>query len=138
MKARTAIAALAVAGTALLVGCGSSDGAGDDQATTTTVTVAPATTSPDTAPSTVPSTTSTTATGATGSTSSASPSTATIPALVPGEPCLPGSDPDCIDPFGDGQYVYLIGGAECMASPIGGSMCADLDGDGRAGYPDSG
>jgi hypothetical protein len=33
--------------------------------------------------------------------------------------------------------VYLIGGAECMASPIGGSECADLDGDGHAGYPDS-
>ena len=38
---------------------------------------------------------------------------------------------------GDGSYVYLIGCGECMASPIGGSMCSDLDGDGHAGYDDS-
>jgi hypothetical protein len=58
--------------------------------------------------------------------------------LVPGQPCSPGSSPDCISPESDGQYVYLIGGAACMASPIGGPMCTDLDGDGNAGYPDAG
>jgi hypothetical protein len=61
----------------------------------------------------------------------------TVP-LVPGQPCTPGSSPDCISPGSDGQYVYLIGGAACMASPIGGPMCSDLDGDGNAGYPDAG
>ncbi len=65
------------------------------------------------------------------------PPTTTAPALVPGQPCSPGSSPDCIDPEGDGSYVYLIGGGECMASPIAGGECADLDGDGHAGYPDS-
>ena len=43
-----------------------------------------------------------------------------------------------VDPDGSGQYVYLIGGAACMAGPLAGPLCSDLDGDGRAGYPDSG
>ncbi len=59
------------------------------------------------------------------------------PALLPGQPCSLGSDYDCIDPDGDGQGVYLIGGGDCMAT-IGGGLCSDLDGDGYAGYPDSG
>ena len=58
--------------------------------------------------------------------------------LVAGQPCAPGSDPDCIDPEGDGTYVFLIGGAACMAGPLSGLSCSDLDGDGRAGYPDRG
>jgi hypothetical protein len=56
---------------------------------------------------------------------------------VPGQPCTPGSSPDCIDPEGDGSYVYLLWGADCMAI-FNGPLCSDLDGDGKAGYPDSG
>jgi hypothetical protein len=58
---------------------------------------------------------------------------------APGAACSLGSYPDCIDPDGDGQGTYLIGGAECMADlNLAPSLCEDLDGDGRAGYPDSG
>ena len=47
--------------------------------------------------------------------------------------------PDCIDPDGDGQYVYLIGGADCIDNNPGNpAICEDLDGDGQAGYPDGG
>lgn len=66
------------------------------------------------------------------------PTATTQPAGWPGAACEPGSHADCIDPEGDGTYVWLIGGADCMASPVGGPMCADLDGDGHAGYPDQG
>ena len=63
----------------------------------------------------------------------------TAPKLVPGAACALGSSPDCIDPDGDGQGVYLLGGAQCMAAfPDSPDLCSDLDGDGRAGYPDSG
>jgi hypothetical protein len=34
--------------------------------------------------------------------------------------------------------VYLIGGGDCMATSPDPGLCADLDGDGIAGYPDSG
>jgi hypothetical protein len=118
---------LLVGGLALVAAC-SSDGDGG----TTTTTGVPTTTA---VPSTSSSAPTTTSSG--GSTTSSSPVN-TLPVLMPGQACAPGSDPDCIDPEGNGQYVYLIGGAACMASPIGGAMCSDLDGDGRAGYPDSG
>ena len=67
-------------------------------------------------------------------------STAPPGALQPGDPCsLAAGIPDCIDPDGDGDGTYLIGGADCMAAlaetP---ELCTDLDGDGQAGYPDSG
>jgi hypothetical protein len=56
-----------------------------------------------------------------------------------GSPCQKGSHPDCIDPDQDGRYEYLKGGAACMKD-FGESsgLCSDLDGDGEAGYPDSG
>ncbi len=59
--------------------------------------------------------------------------------VQPGQACQLGSSPDCIDPEGDGAGTYLTGGAQCMKD-LGASraMCADLDGDGEAGYPDSG
>jgi hypothetical protein len=66
------------------------------------------------------------------------PTSTAAPGQTPGAPCAQGSSPDCIDPFGDGSFVYLLGGADCMASPIGGPSCADLDHDGYAGYPDQG
>lgn len=63
---------------------------------------------------------------------------ASIPA--PGEPCDLGSDRDCVDPEGDGQGTYLVGGGDCMDTfaPDSTGLCSDLDGDGYAGYPDSG
>jgi hypothetical protein len=71
------------------------------------------------------------------STSSA-PAATSPPAPAYGSSCELGSSPDCIDPEGDGQGEYLQGGAQCMAGPLGKSgMCADLDGDGVAGYPDA-
>jgi hypothetical protein len=58
--------------------------------------------------------------------------------LSPGDPCsLEEGSPDCIDPDGDGEGVYLLGGADCVASAPDVALCADLDGDGYAGYPDS-
>jgi hypothetical protein len=58
--------------------------------------------------------------------------------LSPGDPCsLEEGSPDCIDPDGDGEGVYLLGGADCVASAPDVASCEDLDGDGYAGYPDS-
>lgn len=68
------------------------------------------------------------------------PATAAPPSsLVPGTPCTLGSNRDCIDPDADGRGTYLIGGGDCVAAlgPHNG-LCEDLDGDGYAGYPDSG
>jgi hypothetical protein len=122
---------LGLSGLAVVAGCsGSSDSGGSDVTTTTITTTIATLTVPSLA--TIPESTVPPASQTTGST----PVT-TVP-LVPGQPCTPGSSPDCISPENDGHYVYLIGGAACMASPIGGPMCADLDGDGNAGYPDAG
>ena len=132
-------AVVIAAGLGLVAGCGGSDGAVDSRdsvpAPTTVTSVAPPVTTPAPSTSTVPASTSpTTAWG----TTTVAPPVNTLPALIPGQPCTAGSDPDCIDPEGTGQFVYLIGGAHCMASPIRGPLCSDLDGDGQAGYPDSG
>jgi hypothetical protein len=56
-----------------------------------------------------------------------------------GSACDKGSHPDCVDPDQDGRYEYLKGGAACMKN-LGedSGLCSDLDGDGVAGYPDSG
>lgn len=95
-------------------------------------TAVPSTTAPPPATEPAPTTTAAPPTSAAPTTVEA-PTSTTTPY---GSPCAPGSDPDCIDPEGDGTYVKLGGGADCMASPNAGPMCADLDGDGRAGYPD--
>ena len=64
--------------------------------------------------------------------------TTTAPPIEPGDPCSPEEGlPDCIDPEGDGTYVYLIDGGDCVSVRPDPSTCADLDGDGIAGYPDS-
>jgi len=99
-------------------------------------TEAPTTTVEETTTSSVETTTSTTAEPQATTTST----TEGEAGLEPGDPCsLEEGDPDCIDPDNDGEGTYLIGGAECMAtfadSP---ELCTDLDGDGVAGYPDSG
>jgi hypothetical protein len=65
------------------------------------------------------------------------PPTTAASALAPGDRCSLGSDYDCIDPDGDGNGTYLIGGGDCMAAGLDG-LCSDLDEDGYAGYPDSG
>ncbi len=54
-----------------------------------------------------------------------------------GDPCsLEEGLPDCIDPEGDGSGTYLQGGADCVNANPDPAICADLDGDGAAGYPD--
>lgn len=87
----------------------------------------------------VPLERATSTTTTTSSTTSSTSTTSTTTAMRYGSPCTAGSHRDCIDPEGDGQYTYLEGGGDCMTtfreSP---GLCSDLDGDGRAGYPDSG
>jgi hypothetical protein len=138
-RAKIGITALLFGALALAAGCGGSSESGGDDGTTSTTAATTTVTTPVPGPTvtTAPPATSTPPTTGAPSPSTSVPPT-TVPGLVPGQPCAPGSSPDCIDPFGDGAYVYLIGGGACMASPIGGGMCADLDGDGQAGYPDRG
>lgn len=102
----------------------------------TTVTVTTVTTAPSTTATPV-ATTSTTAVPVTTPPPTAAPTTAGL-TPPPGSPCALGSSPDCIDPLRTGQGVYLIGGADCMASLPDPALCIDLDGDGLAGYPDYG
>jgi hypothetical protein len=70
--------------------------------------------------------------------------TAPTPTLAPGDLCDPADgSPDCTDATGagDGQYRYIEGYADCVAdlgTAEAHGLCTDLDGDGRAGYPDSG
>lgn len=63
------------------------------------------------------------------------------PSFGPGDPCEPGSSPDCVDQWDDGDYRIIVGVAECL-DLMGYDRswlqeCSDLDGDGFAGYPDS-
>jgi hypothetical protein len=141
MRARTGIAALVLALAGLgVAACGASGGDGttssdapSSDATATdeaTTTEAPTTTEAQATTSTAPPTTSTT--------EPATTSTEPANGLSPGDPCsLEEGSPDCIDPDGDGEGTYLIGGADCMANAPDPALCTDLDGDGRAGYPDS-
>ncbi len=132
---------LGIGSLALVSGCGSSSNGESDGSGTTTTTAPTTMTTPIPGSTYPPSTQVTGSTPGTGSAGSTLPGQTVPPTtvpLVPGQPCTPGSSPDCISPEGDGQYVYLIGGAKCMASPIGGPLCSDLDGDGNAGYPDAG
>jgi hypothetical protein len=73
-----------------------------------------------------------------------SPATTTIPTTTTtpdaGSPCDPASGlPDCTDASADGTFRIVSGYADCVAA-VGedGGICTDLDGDGLAGYPDSG
>ena len=61
----------------------------------------------------------------------------------PRTPCEPGSSLDCTNHTDDGQWRYIVGYGECVAyrSGFGNGFegtCSDLEGDGHAGYPDSG
>ncbi len=93
-------------------------GEDDDPAPTLTTTTAP------------PTTTTTT-------TTTSPPPTVTADTLDPGESCSPEEGlADCIDPEGDGVYLYLPGGADCLAAaPADPLDCADNDGDGLSGPP---
>jgi len=118
-------------------GC-SSDSTSESAAVTTSAGVA---TSSSAAPTTAPTGGSTPA-SPTSAPAPTSPTTA-APIPIPGAPepgsaCTQYSSVDCIDPFGDGQFVYLIGGGACIAASPSAAICADLDGDGYAGYPDAG
>jgi hypothetical protein len=132
--------ALGMASLALVAGCGSSSSGSPGTTTTSAATTMTTPIPGSTYPPATQVTGSTASTATTASNGSGPPTTVptTGASLVPGQPCTPGSSPDCISPEADGQYVYLIGGAACMAGPLGGPMCSDLDGDGRAGYPDAG
>jgi hypothetical protein len=72
----------------------------------------------------------------------ARPAPARAPAAPgPGDRCEPFSSPDCVDQWGDGDWRYIVGIAECVntfgfdGESFG--VCADLDHDGFAGYPDT-
>jgi molecular chaperone DnaK len=124
---------------------------GDGRAATTTTTAAPTTsttvtvtttTTADLAPG--PTTPDDEATRATATSLAQSPATTTIPTTTttpaPGSPCDPASGlPDCTDASADGTFRIVSGYADCVAA-VGedGGICTDLDGDGLAGYPDSG
>ena len=128
---------------------------------TTTTTTAPATTAPrptarpapapttavpkKVTTTTVPKTT-TTVRRAAPSAPKPAPTTRSVPPpakpkLIPGQACdLRAGVRDCINPEGGRRIgTYLIGGGDCMATfrrtP---SLCTDRDGDGHAGYADSG
>lgn len=140
---RSGVAAVALVAF-FLAGCSSGSSGGDETSTT-------AKTSSTTASSTSSTTESTTTTATTAPPPTAPPTTAatTVPkastttapgsnGLKPGDACsLEEGSVDCVDPEGDGTGVYLTDGAACMATHPDPSMCADLDGDGVAGYPDS-
>lgn len=147
------LGALAVA-TVLLVGCGASGDGGDAKGDTSSTTAkATSTTVAETTTTTVAASTTATTLDPPATTAATTPPTsppattpATTPAstepnngLAPGDPCSQEEgSPDCIDPENDGSATYLIGGADCMANSPLPEMCADLDGDGYAGYPDGG
>ena len=116
----------------VLTGCGSEgpDGGGGSSAPTVTgsTSTGEVTTTTDDAPA-VPPSAATTPRMTAPFTVPPPTTSSTALAPVPGQPCTPGSSPDCIDPEGDGSYVYLLGGAGCTASPIAGGSCGDLGGD---------
>lgn len=62
---------------------------------------------------------------------------------TPGQPCEPGSHPDCSNQTGNpGDPFRIIAGyADCVASfgqDEADGLCTDLDGDDHAGYADAG
>jgi hypothetical protein len=128
------------------------DSAAPDERRGVTTTTDPTTsTTPTTAEATTTTTAETTAataeaatqetvesTQTTGTTASRTP--ATEPTPGPGSPCNPADgNPDCTDASGDGSFRIVSGYADCIAAAGETSgICTDLDGDGQAGYPDSG
>lgn len=121
----------------LLAGC-SSGGSDTPEETTTSKAEAVTTTAAKAGSTTTTAASKTTTTTAAKGTTTTDPSVDPVTGLKPGDPCsLEEGVPDCIDPDGDGEGVYLIAGNDCMASAPDVALCEDLDGDGYAGYPDS-
>jgi hypothetical protein len=121
----------------LLAGCSSGGSETPDEITTTKADAVVTTVAGKATTSTTTAAKATTTTAAKASTTT-DPSVDPVTGLKPGEPCsLDEGVPDCIDPDGDGEGVYLIAGNDCMASAPDPALCEDLDGDGYAGYPDS-
>ena len=128
-------------------------GAGEERAGAATTTTAPttSTTAPETTTTTAgvaqapatPGGEETPATATSQPQSAATPTTPPTPTTAspgPGSPCDPaGGNPDCTDASVDGTFRIVSGYADCVAAlgEASGS-CTDLDGDGQAGYPDSG
>jgi len=94
------------------------------------------------APAPGPTASPTSAPTATTSVTPAPTPSSTPRALLPGESCDPADgSPDCTDATADSEFRYLEGYADCVASFTTDErygLCTDLDGDGYAGYPDSG
>lgn len=134
----TVVATLVAAVALVLAGC--SDDGGDEAtdagSSDTTVTTAAPDSSETTAGEPVDGTTTTPPGSETTGTTEVVPGEPD-PGLAPGDPCsLTDGVPDCIDPDGDGEGTYLIGGDQCAAEAPDISICEDLDQDGNAGYPD--
>ena len=139
MRTRSVVRAAVAVGlaAAFLAGCGSSGGSEPKGTTSTTIKKVEFATTTEAETTTTGAASSTTAVT---STTSGGAATTTEPSngLKPGDACsLEEGSPDCIDPDGDGEGTYLIGGAACIASAPDPASCTDLDGDGYAGYPDS-
>ena len=131
----SSLVALVAVAALVLAGCGSDDGDESTEGESTTETTAAESTDSD--PATTEASTSESTTSSTPADGETSPTSETITALAPGDPCsLDEDEPDCIDPDGDGEGTYLTGGADCAATAPDISVCEDLDGDGVAGYPD--
>jgi hypothetical protein len=116
----------------------SSGGSDEPEATTTTEAEAATTTTTEADAATTTTAAGETTTTAAKGTTTTDPSVDPETGLRPGDACsLEEGSPDCIDPDGDGEGVYLIAGNDCMASAPDPALCEDLDDDGYAGYPDS-
>jgi len=148
------VAVVVLALMAIAAGCGESDDglaeprvpptdAGDTTTTTSTTVPTTTTTIPATTttfpPTTAPAGTTTLPPPSTEASTTVPPSS-TAPAGGPGAPCDPADgDPNCTDQTNDGQFRIVAGFADCVADNQGDTgICADLDGDGQAMYPDSG
>lgn len=119
--------------------------------TTTTSTTSPPTTTTTTLATTTAPASTTTPTTTTLPPTTALPSSTAAPTTVasttteagggaPGALCDPAAgDPDCTDDTVDGSFRIVEGFAQCLADFDGDTgICSDLNGDGYAGYPDSG
>jgi hypothetical protein len=130
----SALVALVAVTALVLAGCGSDDSDESTEGGSTTETTAAMSSESDPG-----STEGSTSDPTTSSTPEGGETTASevVSALSPGDPCsLEEGLPDCIDPDGDGEGIYLTGGSDCAARAPDISLCEDLDGDGVAGDPD--
>jgi Ethanolamine utilization protein EutJ (predicted chaperonin) len=151
VAALVAFVAAAVFGATRLRSDPDASAAPDERRDVTTTTDPTTSTTPTTADATITTTAETTAATAeaptqdtvesaqtTGTTASRAPAPAPTPG--PGSPCNPADgNPDCTDASADGSFRIVSGYADCIAAAGAASgICTDLDGDGQAGYPDSG